>query len=119
MNILITGATGFVGSHAADRLLEGGHNVRALVRGSSSLKWLDGKNIETVEGNLQDIESLKDAMKGIEGVVHIAGVTSSKTKEGYFRNNQIATRNLLEAVKKYGENVGRFVLISSQTAGGP
>jgi len=119
MNILITGATGFVGSHAADRLVESGHTVRALVRGSSSLKWLDGKNIETVHGNLQETESLKEAMQGIEGVVHIAGVTASKTKEGFFRNNQIATRNLLEAVKLYGENVGRFVLISSQTAGGP
>jgi dihydroflavonol-4-reductase len=119
MNILITGATGFIGSHAADRLVEDGHTVRALVRGSSSLKWLEGKNIETVHGNLQDSESLKEAMKGIEGVVHIAGVTASKTKEGYFRNNQIATRNLLEAVKQYGDNVGRFVLISSQTAGGP
>ena len=119
MNILITGATGFVGSHAADRLLDGGNNVRALVRSSSSLKWLEGKDIEPIHGNLQSIESLKDALKGIDRVVHIAGVTSSKTKEGFFKNNQLATRNLLEAVKLYGENVSRFVLISSQTAGGP
>jgi dihydroflavonol-4-reductase len=119
MNILITGATGFVGSHAADRLVAGGHKVRALVRGSSSLKWLEGKDIEPVQGNLQDVESLKKAMEGIEGIVHIAGVTSSKTKEGFFKDNQLATRHLLEATKRYASNAQRFVLISSQTAGGP
>lgn len=119
MNVLITGATGFLGSHTADRLLQNGHNVRALVRGSSSLHWLSGKQIETVHANLHDPESMKEAFNGIEGVIHVAGVTASKTKEGFYQHNQIATRNLLEATKRYGEHVSRFVLISSQTAGGP
>lgn len=119
MNILITGATGFLGSHAADRLLQDGHTIRALVRGSSSLQWLQEKEIETIHANLQDPESLKEALQGIEGVIHVAGVTASKTKEGFFKNNQLATRNVLEATKRYGDNVRRFVLISSQTAGGP
>jgi nucleoside-diphosphate-sugar epimerase len=119
MRILITGATGFVGSHAADRFLKGGHSVRALVRGSSNLKWLTGKEIETVKGNLQDVESLNHALNGVDAVVHIAGVTASKTREGFYRDNQLATRNLLEATKKFGSHVGRFVLISSQTVGGP
>src|SRR5689334_348110 len=117
MKILITGATGFVGSHTADRFLESGHSVRALVRSSSNLKWLQGKDIEIVKGNLLDYESLKESLKGIEGVVHIAGVTASKTKQGFYEGNQLATRGLLEATKRYGENVERFVLISSQTAG--
>ena len=119
MNVLLTGATGFVGSNAADRLLQSGHTVRALIRSSSSIDWLKGKDIELIRGNLQDPESLKEALKGIEGVIHIAGVTASKSKEGFYKNNQLATRNLLEATKRFGENVGRFVLISSQTAGGP
>ena len=119
MKVLITGATGFVGSHAADRLLANGHSVRALVRGSSNLKWLEGKDIETVKGNLEDPDSLKEALKGIEGVIHIGGVTAAKTKKEFYRHNHIATRGLLEATKRFGENVERFVLISSQTAGGP
>ncbi|MDP4219321.1 MAG: NAD(P)-dependent oxidoreductase [Bacteroidota bacterium] len=119
MNVLITGATGFLGSHAADRLLQDGHNVRAIVRGSSNLQWLNGKEVETVEASLHDPESLSKALKGIDAVVHVAGVTASKTKEGFYYNNQLATRNLLEATKLHGENVERFVLISSQTAGGP
>ncbi len=119
MKVLITGATGFVGSHTADKLLASGHEVRALVRGSSNLKWLEGKNIETVKGNLEDPDSLREALKGIEGVIHIGGVTAAKTKKEFYRHNHLATRGLLEATKRFGENVERFILISSQTAGGP
>ena len=85
MNVLITGATGFLGSHTADKLLQEGHNVRAIVRPSSNLKWLKGKDIETLAADLEDPESLKEALKGIEGVVHVAGVTASKTKKEFYR----------------------------------
>ncbi len=119
MNVLLTGATGFLGSHTADNLLRAGHTVRAIVRPSSNLKWLKGKDIETLPGDLEDHASLKELFRGIEGVVHVAGVTAAKTKKEFYRHNHIATRGLLEATKIYGDNVGRFVLISSQTAGGP
>ncbi|MEI8133730.1 MAG: NAD(P)-dependent oxidoreductase [bacterium] len=119
MNILLSGATGFVGSHAAEKLLASGNRVTALVRGSSNLKWLHGKDIATVKADFDDPNSFQDALKGIDRVVHVAGVTAAKNKEGFYQGNQIATRNFLEAVKKYGDSVSRFVLISSQTAGGP
>ena len=80
MKVFITGATGFLGSHTADRLLAQGHSVRAFVRGSSSLDWIKGKDIETVKGDLEDPASLEQALKGIEGVIHVAGVTAAKTK---------------------------------------
>ncbi|MEP7235318.1 MAG: NAD(P)-dependent oxidoreductase [Ignavibacteriota bacterium] len=119
MKVLLTGATGFLGSHTADIFLDSGHEVRAIVRSSSNLKWLEGKGIEPVIGDLESAESLKEAMKGIEGVVHVAGVTAAKTKKEFYRHNHLATRGLLDATRKYGQDVGRFVLISSQTAGGP
>jgi len=119
MNVLITGATGFLGSHTADKLVESGHSVRAIVRPSSNLKWLTGKEIETVNGDLEDPESLKELLLGIEGVIHIAGVTAAKTKKEFYRHNHLATRGLLEATKRFGKNIDRFLLISSQTAGGP
>ena len=119
MNVLLSGATGFLGSHTADRLLQDGHNVRAIVRPSSNLRWIKGKDIETISGNLENPESLKDVLRGIEGVIHVAGVTAAKTKKEFYRHNQLATRGLLEATKLYGKMVNRFVLISSQTAGGP
>ena len=119
MKVLITGATGFLGSHTAEKLLGAGHTIKAIIRPSSNLKWLSGKDIEPVPGDLEDPESLRQLLRGIEGVIHVAGVTAAKTKKEFYRHNQLATRGLLEATKRYGEQVTRFVLISSQTAGGP
>lgn len=119
MNILITGATGFVGSHVAERLIADGHRVRALIRGTSDLKWLKGLDIEFVKGNMLGFTSLKEAMQGIEAIVHIAGVTASNTKQGFIDGNVNATIGLLEAAKQFAPQLQRFVHISSQTAGGP
>jgi dihydroflavonol-4-reductase len=119
MKVLVTGASGFVGSHIADRLIESGHDVRALVRSTSSHRWLKGKPVEIVDGVLTQPESLKDAVADVEAVVHVAGVTASKTKQGFFEGNQLATRGLLDAVRKYNPNIDRFIQCSSQTATGP
>jgi dihydroflavonol-4-reductase len=119
MKILVTGATGFVGSHTAEHLLEQGHEVRALARPSSNLVWLDGKPIEVVNGNMLDPSSLKAAMNGIDAVIHIAGATAARNKQAFFEANHLATRGLLEAAKLYAPKLDRFLYISSQTAGGP
>ncbi|HET6512186.1 MAG TPA: NAD-dependent epimerase/dehydratase family protein [Candidatus Kapabacteria bacterium] len=119
MQILITGATGFVGSHVADRLIDMGHTVRALTRSTSSTKWLADKPIQTVQGNMLDIESLREAVEGTDAVIHIAGVTAAKDKKGFYEGNQLSTRNLLEAVKRYNPGIKHFIHASSQTAVGP
>ncbi len=119
MNILITGATGFVGSHTAERLIASGHSVRALVRKSSSLQWLQEKPIEIAYGTLTNPESLQEALKNIDVVIHIAGVVAAKNRLAFYEGNHIATRGLLEACKQYGNTLKRFIFISSQTAGGP
>ena len=119
MEILITGATGFVGSHVADRLIELGHTVRALTRSTSSTKWLADKPIKVVQGNMLDIESLREAVEGTDVVIHIAGTTAARDKKGFFEGNQLSTRNLLEAVKRYNPGIKHFIHASSQTAVGP
>ena len=118
MKILLTGATGFVGSHTADRLIHCGHSVRALTRSSSSLEWLKDKPIELASGNLKDPDSLKEAVRGVDAIIHIAGAVAAKTKKGFYEHNQVATHGLLEAARRHG-SISRFVFISSQTAGGP
>ena len=119
MKVLVTGASGFVGSHIADRLIASGHEVRALVRETSSRQWLQDKPIEIAHGRLLDPESLKSAVENVDAVVHVAGVTASKTKQGFFEGNQLATRSLLEAVRRYNPELYRFIQCSSQTATGP
>ncbi len=65
MTTLVTGATGFVGSHVARQLVEGGQSVRVLVRPSSNLQLLEGLRAERVQGDLRDVDSLEQAMKGV------------------------------------------------------
>ena len=72
MTTLVTGATGFLGSHVARQLVTTGHSVRVLVRSTSNLQALDGLNAERVVGDLQDMMSLDRAMKGVRRVFHVA-----------------------------------------------
>ncbi|MCB0279166.1 MAG: NAD-dependent epimerase/dehydratase family protein, partial [Calditrichaeota bacterium] len=70
----VTGANGFVGSHLVDRLLAENYSVKCLVRKSSNLRWLDGKDVELVYGSLTDKESLKTGIQDVNLVYHVAGV---------------------------------------------
>jgi dihydroflavonol-4-reductase len=119
LKVLLTGASGFVGSHIADRLLAGGYEVRALMRGNSSLKWVSGKPIEIVQTNMGDVESLRTAVESVEAIVHVAGVTAAKNKQGYYEGNVILTRVLLEATRRFNPNLSHFISCSSLAACGP
>ncbi len=119
MKVLVTGASGFVGSHIADKLLESGHDVRALLRANSSEAWLHGKPVEIVRANLENLESLRGPVESVDAIVHVGGVTAAKNRQGFFDGNLLPTRNLLEAARRYNPNLARFVFCSSQTAAGP
>ncbi len=119
MNILVTGATGFIGSHIADKLIQLNHNVRCTIRKSSNLRWLNDKPFELVDASLSNIDSLKSALHNIDIIIHSAGLTAAKNYEEYLRGNRDGTRNLLIAAKESCPNLKRFVFISSQTAAGP
>jgi len=119
MLALITGATGFIGSHLAEHLAARGYNLRFFVRGSSNLKWIRHLNPDYVHGDFFDAQSLMNAVRGVDAIYHVAGVVASRTKAGFFKGNQHATRNLLQAVQKANPSLSRFVHVSSQTAVGP
>lgn len=72
MKALVTGATGFVGSAVARRLLVAGHNVRVLARPGSDRSNLAGLDLEISEGDLNDAGSLNRACQGCESLFHVA-----------------------------------------------
>jgi nucleoside-diphosphate-sugar epimerase len=119
MIISVTGGTGFIGSHLIDRLLEQGHEVRALVRRSSNQRWLQGKPVHLVEGDVRDASSLQALLSNTDVVYHIAGVVKARDRQGYFDGNVTATQNMLEAAHRFAPGLRRFLYVSSQTAAGP
>jgi nucleoside-diphosphate-sugar epimerase len=119
MKAFVTGATGFVGSHLVDRLLSMNYEVFCLKRKTSNMRWLEGKNVNLVEGDLFDNNVLGDVIKKVDFVFHVAGVVKSKNKDGFFKGNVEATKNLIEIANKVNPNLKRFVYISSLAACGP
>ncbi len=116
---LVTGASGFVGSHLVDYLLENGFNVRCIIRKTSSLKWLEGKPVELFDCGLNDKDGLRKAFNGVNYVFHVAGVVKSKTPEGYFAGNVATTKNILEVALEFKNTIKKILIVSSQTASGP
>lgn len=116
---VVTGGTGFVGSHLVDLLLDKGYEVRCITRKSSDLKWLKDKDVKIFDCGLYNKEALKEVIREADYVYHVAGVVKSKTKEGYFRGNVDTTRTLIEATLESNPNLKRFLVVSSQTVTGP
>lgn len=116
---VVTGASGFVGSHLVDYLLEKGDDVHCIVRKSSNLRWLDGKNVTIHDSGLFDKDGLKKILKDVDYLYHVAGVVKAKTEDGYFQGNVETTRNLLDAVVEVAPNIKRVLIVSSLTASGP
>ena len=83
MKVLLTGATGFIGSFLAEYLLKKKIEVRCLVRTSSDLRWIADLKVECHYGCLNDKESLKRAVNGIEYIYHVAGVTKALNNEDF------------------------------------
>ncbi|MCX7879388.1 MAG: NAD(P)-dependent oxidoreductase [Ignavibacteria bacterium] len=119
MKVLVTGATGFIGSFVAEFFLAKGFDVRCTIRGKSNLRWLEGKNYEIVKTNFENPEELKNAVIGVDYVVHVAGTIAAKNYNEYLKGNRDATSNLLRAVELFNPTIKKFTFVSSLTAAGP
>jgi nucleoside-diphosphate-sugar epimerase len=113
---LVTGGTGFVGSHLVEALADAGWTVRALVRRPDTLRWLEGLPADIIEGDVQNPDSLPEALQGVELVIHCAALTKAITRNEYMQANADGTRTLLKSSIQAG--VRRFVYCSSQAAAG-
>ncbi|OGD26560.1 MAG: hypothetical protein A2V57_05610 [Candidatus Aminicenantes bacterium RBG_19FT_COMBO_65_30] len=117
MRVLVTGGTGFLGSHLIERLLEEtGVEVYALVRDPSRLRWLEGiERVRLLTGDLQSVPALP---AGLACVYHLAGLTKTFKSNDYYTVNRQGTANLLRALEGQSGRL-RFVHLSSLAAAGP
>lgn len=120
MKVLVTGASGFLGSHVAEELIREGHTVRALVRRTSNKKHLQSlSGVEFAEGSVEDKERVEEAALGVDAVVHVAGIVKARGEREFNATNLEGTLNVLSAVKKQSPGIKRFVHVSSLEACGP
>lgn len=111
--ILVTGASGFVGSAVAHALIAAGYRVRALVRPTSSRKNLEGFDVEIADGDMRDASAVARAMSGARFLMHVGADYRlwARDPEEILRTNRDGTRNLMQAALKAG--VERIVYTSS------
>ncbi len=113
--VLVTGATGFIGSALCRALVERGHAVRALHRATSSLELLAGLPVAPVRGDILEPESLRPALRGVEVVFHAAAQSAYwRRPEIVVRSAVEGTRNVVTAAREAG--VRRLILTSSVAA---
>lgn len=117
--VLLTGATGFIGSHLVEWLLTNGARVLCVVRpGTNRPRWIDQLPVEIIRSSLTDAAGLFARAKDVRTIIHIAGVTKAKRESQYRDGNVDTTASLLEVARKL-PHLDRFCLVSSLTVSGP
>lgn len=119
MKALVTGATGFIGSHLCEELLRRGYEVSCLSRNTSNLKWIENLDIRFFKGDCTNIDSLLDAAGEADYIFHLAGLTKAVSGEQFFCINAKGTENLIKAVSEKNPKLKRFIYLSSLAAAGP
>ncbi len=119
MNVLLTGASGFVGSHVLDALAQRGIPARVLLRRSSSRKFISQHlpGLQICEGSIQQPDTLAPAMAGVTHVIHCAGLVKALRIREFYEANQLGTRHVVAAANAAG--VQRLIHVSSLAAAGP
>jgi nucleoside-diphosphate-sugar epimerase len=116
--VLVTGGSGFIGSHLVEHLLSHGDEVRALLRDAGCRGWLKTDTVEVVIGDVTDRSALQRAIHGMDVVYHVAGRTLSLSEEGFNRVNELGTANIAAACA-CRTSPPVLVAVSSLAAAGP
>jgi 2-alkyl-3-oxoalkanoate reductase len=109
---LVTGASGFIGSHIVEQLQQQGHEVRALVRPTSDTSFLEQLEVDLAVGDVTDPDSLNDATRGVDTVFHTAAVVGNYGQWKHFR--EVGVRGTLNTLNAAAANeVSRFIHLGS------
>jgi nucleoside-diphosphate-sugar epimerase len=116
---LVTGASGFIGSHLVEILLKRGWRVRCLVRKTSVIKWIPTDDVSLIDGDITVAgEDLERAVRNVSVVFHLAGLTSATDDSSYANVNAGGTRNIVTAMQQAAPD-SLLVFCSSLAAAGP
>lgn len=115
MKILVTGASGFIGSYIVEEALRQGLETWAAVRPTSSRRYLNDGRIHFINLNLSSQEDLEKELEGhdFDYIVHAAGATKCLHAQDFYRVNTEGTRHLVDAILHLGMPIKRFIFISS------
>jgi nucleoside-diphosphate-sugar epimerase len=120
MKVLVTGASGLLGSHVAELLSARGTQVRALVRKTSNRRHLETlRNVELFEGSVEQSDRVREAIDGVDAVIHSAGLVKARNTDEFFSVNVGGTSNLIDAARRRARPLDKFVYVSSLEACGP
>ena len=119
--VVVTGASGFIGSHLVDHLVQQGCVVHALIRKTSDHRWLNKSDqVKIYTADLEQVQFLPiSCLKNADYLFHCAGLTKAKTREKYFLGNADACESLYESCAAFGKSLKAIVHLSSLAAAGP
>ena len=118
-SILITGATGFVGSHVVEAVAGKASRIRALVRSPGRAQILTEHGIEPVQGSLEDVGAVRAAVAGSDVVIHMAAATRAANEAAFAQANAQGTQTVVDAVLRASRPPKRLIYLSSLAAVGP